>query len=295
MKEIVTKSKIPVSLALGFFDSLHIVHRKIIGGAIAYAQKNGCSSAVFTFKDNGISKLKGDMIYLYDERKDILSRMGVDYLIPFVFDEKCIKTDKNDFLDMLTEMADIKAIFCGYDFSFGYKGEGNVDFLASYCREKGIDLFVSEKETAYNEKISSSMIKQFLLSGETEKANELLIEPYSIISEVIRGRGEGHVFGIPTANILMEDHKLLIKEGVYGTYTNINGKKYLSVTNVGKKPTFDDFTVSIETLIKDFDADIYGEILKIEFIRFLRPVRKFDSKEELRQQIFMDLTWEKNT
>lgn len=294
MKEILAKNQTPICLALGFFDSLHVVHRKIIGEAVNYAKAHGYNSAVFTFKDDGISRFKGEMIYLYNERKQLISDMGVDYIIPFVFDDECIKTSKEKFLRKLTDLVDVKAIFCGYDFTFGYKGEGNVEFLEEFCNQNGIKLFVAEKESAYNEKISSSMIKQFLLDGDIEKANNLLTVPYSITSTVIKGRGVGHTFGVPTANILIEKNKLLIKEGVYGTYTEINGKRYISVTNVGKKPTFNDESVSIETLIRDFDSNIYGTDVKVYFVTYIRDIIKFDSKEQLRNQITKDLTWEKN-
>lgn len=293
MKEILTKTNTSVCLALGFFDSLHIVHREIIQSAINYSKKLGCKSAVFTFMDMGISRFKGDMIYLYEERKNLIAEMCVDYIVPFVFDEKCKTTSKEDFLKRLTETIDIKAIFCGYDFTFGYKGEGNVDFLSDFCKKNGIELYVTQKVSAFNEKISSSMIKQFLLNGNIEKANSLLSKPYSITSTVIKGRGEGHLFGIPTANLFIAQNKLLIKEGVYGTYVTINGKQYLSVTNVGKKPTFDDKTVSIETLISNFDDNIYGETIKVSFIKYIRDIKKFETKEDLRRQITEDLDWEK--
>jgi riboflavin kinase/FMN adenylyltransferase len=293
MKEILTQTKRPIALALGFFDSLHIVHRKIITDAVNFARANDCQSAVFTFMDNGISRFKGDMIYLYDERKKLIEDVGVDYVIPFVFNNECMKTSKEEFLNKLSSLVDLKAIFCGYDFTFGYMGEGNVEYLAKYCNERGIKLFVTQKESAFNDKISSSMIKNFLIAGEIEKANELLVVPYSITSKVVKGRGVGHLFGVPTANLLLEKNKLLIKEGVYGTFTKIGDKKYVSVTNVGKKPTFDDMTVSIETLIKDFDGDIYGETVTVFFEKYIRDIEKFDSKEHLREQITKDLNWEK--
>lgn len=293
MKEILSQSKIPVALALGFFDSLHIVHRRIISNAVDYAKKNGCSSAVFTFKDDGICSLKGDMIYLYKERKKLLEHLSVDYVVPFVFSE-CETLDKLEFLDKITTLVEVKAIFCGYDFTFGYKGQGEVEFLKKYCDKKGIQLFVADKETAYNEKISSSMIKKFLLAGEIKKANELLVKPYSITSTVIKGRGEGSLFGFPTANILINKNKMLIKEGVYGTFTIIDGKKYVSVTSVGVKPTFNDMSVSVETLIKDFSGNIYNKEITIEFSKYIRDIYKFESKEMLKQQIDKDLKWEKS-
>lgn len=292
MEEILTKTNISVSLALGFFDSLHVVHRQIIGSAIDFAKSNGYKSAVFTFNDEGISRFKGEMVYLYNERKRLMSDMSVDYVVPFAFDEKCMMTGKQAFLEKLLDLMDVKAIFCGYDFTFGYKGEGNVEFLTEFCKEHGIQLFVFQKQSAYNEKISSSMIKQFLINGEIEKANELLSIPYSVTSMVVKGRGEGHSFGVPTANVLLEKNKLLIKEGVYGTYTEINGKTYSSVTNVGKKPTFNDLTVSIETFIKDFDCDIYDETVRVSFIKYIRDIKKFETKEQLKAQIAEDLNWE---
>ncbi len=111
MKEILTQTKIPVSLALGFFDSLHVVHRKIIGNAVNYAKSNGLNSAVFTFKDDGISRFKGDMIYLYNERKNLILELGVDFIIPFVFNEECMKTPKEEFLKNILNLVDVKAIF----------------------------------------------------------------------------------------------------------------------------------------------------------------------------------------
>lgn len=293
MKEILEQTNKSVCLALGFFDSLHVAHREIIQGAINYAKKLGCKSAVFTFKDEGIARFKGDMIYLYDERKEMIADMGVDYLIPYVFNEKCISTSKETFLQQITTLLNVKAIFCGYDFTFGYKGEGNVEYLQKFCLENQIELFVTPKASALGKKISSTMIKKLLQDGEIEKANTLLTIPYSVTSTVVKGRGEGHLFGLPTANLSLNIKKLKIKEGVYGTYTTLGGKRYLSVTNVGKKPTFDDTSISIETFIKDFSGDIYGESIKVSFVKFIRSIKKFDNAQDLKTQISKDLEWEK--
>lgn len=294
MKEIISQSDAKVCLALGFFDSLHSGHRQIIEKTVDYARKNGFLSVVFTFVGNAVGILKGKSVYTYDEKKTLLSAMGADCVLPYEFTADTLRKTKKEFLDEVFSLFDVKAVFCGFDYTFGHKGEGNVDFLLSYCEEKGAKCFVSEKVIFDGKKLSTSLIKDELSSGNVKKAAVMLTEPYFIDGRVERGRGVGHLLGIPTANIEIKDDKFLPKNGVYGTKTVVDGKTYVSVTNVGPKPTFGDVTISVETLIKGFDGDIYNESIRVIFIEYLRDIRKFDDPTTLRDRVLADLAWEED-
>ena len=136
------------------------------------------------------------------------------------------------------------------------------------------------------------MIKRLLSLGDIKKANELLANRYSIVGKVVKGRGEGKIFGFPTANVSVPSTKALPAFGVYATLTSIDGVIYKSVTNVGAKPTFGINSATIETLIADFNDDIYGKTIKVEFLSFIRPIKRFESANELKIQIYNDLQWE---
>lgn len=294
MKEHFGQDNIPVCIALGFFDCVHVAHRKIINSMINYAKSNHMSSAVFTFKDQGISSFKNKLIYTYFERLSVLEKMGVEYVVPFVFDENSKKMKWIDFLSTLFSKINVKAVFCGYDYTFGYKGEGNVELLKEYCSKIGVEVFVFQPiRNSKNEIISSSYIKGLLNDGNIEEVNNLLGDNYFIESKIIKGRGQGHIFGIPTANNEVLTDKILPKPGVYATMTCVNGKTYNSVTNVGIKPTFSDNSISVETLIDGFNGDLYDKTLKVEFIKYLRNITKFDSPAQLNEQIKKDLQWRK--
>ena len=294
MKEHFGQDNIPVCIALGFFDCVHVAHRKIINSMINYAKSNHMSSAVFTFKDQGISSFKNKLIYTYFERLSVLEKMGVEYVVPFVFDENSKKMKWIDFLSTLFSKIKVKAVFCGYDYTFGYKGEGNVELLKEYCSKIGVEVFVFQPiRNSKNEIISSSYIKGLLNDGNIEEVNNLLGDNYFIESKIIKGRGQGHIFGIPTANNEVLTDKILPKPGVYATMTCVNGKTYNSVTNVGIKPTFSDNSISVETLIDGFNGDLYDKTLKVEFIKYLRNITKFDSPAQLNEQIKKDLQWRK--
>ena len=294
MKEHFGQDNIPVCIALGFFDCVHVAHRKIINSMINYAKSNHMSSAVFTFKDQGISSFKNKLIYTYFERLSVLEKMGVEYVVPFVFDENSKKMKWIDFLSTLFSKIKVKAVFCGYDYTFGYKGEGNVELLKEYCSKIGVEVFVFQPiRNSKNEIISSSYIKGLLNDGNIEEVNNLLGDNYFIESKIIKGRGQGHIFGIPTANNEVLTDKILPKPGVYATMTCVNGKTYNSVTNVGIKPTFSDNSISVETLIDGFNGDLYNKTLKVEFIKYLRNITRFDSPAQLNEQIKKDLQWRK--
>ncbi len=283
-----------ICLSLGFFDCMHAGHREILSVAYEKAKKNGYTNAVFTFDTRKTPLIKGDdkQIYTFSEREKLFTDCGVERIISYPFDEKVKGTSPKDFLDGLTNDFAVSVFVCGEDYTFGKNGSGTVDFLKEYCDKNGIELIVCPQKNVNGIKISTTMVKDLLCSGNIEKVNSLLETPYFITGEVVRGRGEGHTFGIPTANLAVARNKLLPKNGVYASVFTVDGKEYKSVTNFGKKPTFGDYTDTIETLIGDFEGNLYGKEVKVTLVKYLRCTEKFSSPFELAEQIRKDLSWE---
>ncbi len=277
-------------VSLGFFDCMHLGHREIVRAASEYCRARGTTNALFTFM-NDISAVKDadKQIYTYDERKELYAACGVQKVIAYEFNDRLKNTSKRDFLDDLTQKYDISAFACGDDYRFGKCGEGDVEYLKQYCDEKGIDLIALPKLTADGEVVSTTRIKELLLDGDMAAANALLSVPYFISGTVVRGRGEGHVFGIPTANVTIARDKLNIKCGVYACRVVIDAQDYHAVTNVGVKPTFNDFSPTVEALIDGFDGDLYGKSITVKFYAYLRDTVKFDTPQALARQIHGDM------
>lgn len=272
-------------IALGYFDCVHMAHRQILSEAKSLAQKKGMTSAAVTFSDN----VKSSRIYDLKERVALI-RKFVDDIILLEFNEKFKNTEPERYLDMLQNEYGAGGFVCGFDHKFGRNAAGNCDFLRSYCKKNGLYFVEVDKLSIDGEVVSATRIKGLLQNGNIEEANKLLVTPYHISDVVIKGRGEGHIFGFPTVNFEPKTGKILPKSGVYSTMTDIVLGKYKSVTNIGIKPTFNDSNTSIETFIGDgFNADIYGKEITIYFNKYLRDIKKFPDPEHLKEQIYKDI------
>jgi len=278
-----------IVLALGYFDSVHVGHRKIISAAVEHAKKQNLRCYVYTFS-NDVYSFFGDnsgQVFTFKERCKKFNQLGIDKIIAFEFDENLKNTDKNKFLFDLKNSYNVEKIFCGYDYTFGKNGEGNVQDLREFFGEENVCVF---SKIEYDKKrVSTTEIKKLLKDGNIERANALLGAPYSICGKIEKGRGEGHIYGFPTANIEAQKDKFLPKEGVYVTKTVVGNKCYRSVTNVGAKPTFNDFSFTIESFLADFDGDLYGKEVVLEFYSYLRETKRFLSPDELKNQIYSDM------
>lgn len=286
---MIEKSQNGICLALGFFDCMHLGHRAILGAASDYACARELETVVFTFSSSPKIHGDGKSIYTFSERSRIYAECGADRLISVDFDQKTRDTSPAVFLDGLFERENIKAVFCGEDYRFGAGGAGDTVFLKSYCDKKGAMLDVLATVKRDGEKVSSTRVRELLENGNIEKANELLGEPYRITSEVVAGRGEGRKFGFPTANVRLYADKVYPADGVYATRVKIDDKLYYGATNVGKKPTFGDESVSIETFVDEYSGDLYGKTITLFFLERLRAIEKFSSPEELAKKIMADV------
>lgn len=272
-------------IALGYFDCVHIAHRQILQKTRDIALVSGIKSAAITFSDN----VKSSHVYNLHERVRLLSGL-VDDVITFDFTQNIKNMSPVDFLDMLSEKYGAVGFVCGYDHKFGKNAAGDCDLLVSYCKKKGYPVAVVDKMIDGGEVVSASRIKHLLQTGDIQSVNKLLYVPYHITAEVVRGKGQGHIFGFPTVNFMPETNQILPKSGVYSTMSDIVLGKFKSVTNVGIKPTFNDTTISVETFIGDgFNGDLYDRNITVYFNKYLRDIKKFASPDELKKQIFEDI------
>lgn len=193
-------------------------------------------------------------------------------------------------VNILKNKLNIKLAVAGHDYRFGYKGEGDIPLLKEFGKKYGFKVVVIPPITCDGEIISSTSIRQSIISGNLETAYKLLGRNYSIIAEVVNGRRVGNTIGFPTANIHPEKFLVLPHNGVYITKTLLNGKLYNSMTNVGYNPTFEDVKqITVETHIMDFNQDIYGKKIEVFFLKKIRDEKKFNNVEELVNQITKDM------
>ncbi len=280
-----------IVLCLGFFDCVHRGHNALIQRARLFAKIEGAKCAVFTFCFSPFAALNKDSkeIFTYEERVIRLWQLGVDIVVKAEPDKKFFSTDADSFLDVLFEKFNISTVIAGSDYTYGAGAKGNADTLKKYCRGKGVDCYIVDMvEYAQGRKIASREIREMVKAGEIEKINALLPLPYIVAGKVVRGRHDGTTIGTPTANIDIPDEKLPVASGVYDTDVIVDGVRLRAVTNVGEHPTFDDSHYNVESYILHWNKDIYGKFIVVEFIKRLRDVKKFDTKEELSAQIAKD-------
>ena len=275
--------------ALGFFDGIHKAHQKIIGSAVEAAEK-GFISAVITLDKSPkeyFGKTSEESLTPTNKKNELLKNLGVDEVYYLEFNEKLQNLSAEEFINNILKKLNVDKVFCGFDYRFGFKGLGTPDLI----RDSGIEVIVLEKEKIDEEKISTTVLKEFVRKGEFSKYNEYTGRFYSISGLVVKGRQLGRTINFPTANLEL-DGKYLLPEtnGVYITKIKVNNKIYKSVTNIGYNPTVSDEKNKkfIETHILDFNEDIYGEKIEIYFYEFLRKEQKFESFDHLKEQLKLD-------
>ena len=278
------------AVALGLFDGIHEGHAQIIRKTVKAAKQNGMLSSVMTFSGN--IKGQSKSVTTLEERLSILSEFGVDEMVVLDFD-KIRDMEPQDFcMNILKLNMNAKALFCGDDFRYGKGAAGTIDDLKAFGKESAVvvKVFDAKLYEGSDRRISSSWIREALEEGQVELAASLMGgRPFSYSGVVIKGRQLGRTLGFPTANIEVPEDKITVRRGVYASLTHIGNDKYPSITNVGKRPTFDDGDFdNAETHIFDFDEDIYGARIRVDLLSFIRPEMRFDGIEALSAQVEAD-------
>lgn len=285
-----TKQKV---MALGFFDGIHVGHAALINKIKQRAEETGAEPAVLTFDvhpDNLVFKKTVPLINSAEDRENILSRcFGIDDVVVIHFNQRVMHMDWQDFIDELIDEMNLRWIVVGHDFCFGYKGLGTAEKLKAYCAERGVGCDIIPAVCRDGVVVSSTLIRQLIETGEMEKANEYLGHPHTLTDVIRTGYHLGTKMGTPTINMSFPQGVIIPRHGVYAAKAYIDGQEYMSVTNVGIRPTVSDSgNVNVESFLLDFCGNLYGYRARIDFYKFLRPERKFDDVNELAAQIKSD-------
>ena len=282
-------------IALGFFDGVHLGHGALLRRAAEEAQKRGCESAVFTFDrppKEVITGIPCPLINSPEDRAALVKRLyGIDEMLMVPFDDEMRTTPWDRFVtDILVERYGAVHLVAGHDHHFGHRNQGSPELLKEKCAELGLGCDIIPAVTLDGVTVSSTHIRKLLEEGDVETARAFLGHPHVLTQTVGHGRQLGRTIGIPTANLVAPPHVLLPKRGVYAAKITLpDGRAFGGVTNVGVRPTVNNGQdVTVEPWILDFDGDLCGQAIRVEFYRRLRDERKFESLEALKAQIETD-------
>lgn len=283
-----------IVLILGFFDGVHLAHQKVINEGIRIGRERGLKVALMTFNRHPkivYQKIAAkDYHYLTQptQKYDHIKALGVDILYNVFFNSEFGNLSPQDFVDQYIVDWHAKVVVAGYDYTYGKPSIASMEHLPMYAKGRFEIIQVSEEKTTDNS-ISSTAIRQFIKDGEIEQANAMLGYEYETLGFVIRGDARGRDLGYPTANIKPHPDTLLPKIGVYAVRFTVKGQTYVGMASVGYNVTFSDEKIlSTEVAVFDFNEEIYGDDVKIEWVAYLRGEEKFNNAEGLIEQLKKD-------
>lgn len=273
---------------IGSFDGVHQGHQFVVTQVIEQARKRGLASMVVTFPNHPLKVLRPDfkpqLLTLADEKTELLKKTGVDSIALLEFTKELSMLSAREFMQkILKEQLNVEVLIIGYDNHFGHDRKTFTDYV-EYGKELGIEV-IQNKELPADFKASSTVVRNALNEGNIDIANKVLGYSYYIKGKVVNGFHVGRKIGFPTANVETDPDKLIPANGVYC----VKALGHIGMMNIGYRPTLDNGPQkSLEVHLLDFEGDLYGDEIKIEFIKFLRPERKFDNIEELIKQLEED-------
>ena len=276
--------------ALGFFDGVHLGHQALLAECVRLAREMGVHTAAITFQSHPQSLFSTQvppLLSTLQDRDRLLRRYGIEHIYAFPVVREVMGKPWRDFLLELMEYG-AAGFVCGDDFRFGSRGEGNAELLRQFCRERQIPCIIVPEQTLDGVRISSSYIRKQIAEGDMATAVRYLGHGHMLTGTVVTGRKLGHKLGFPTANILIPEGVTCPRHGVYACKALVDGESYFAVTNVGSRPTVEGHQVRTESWILDFDGNLYGKTVTLEFHYFLRPEKRFASLEQLTQAVKAD-------
>ena len=282
-------------VTIGKFDGIHKGHEVLIERTVSYAKKENIKSIVFTFRNSPLSyfsKINTREIITESDKMDKLKALGVDIVIYIPFDEKMANICAEYFVkDILVEKLNAKKLVIGHDFAFAKNREGTPDVMKKLGKKYNFSVDIVKAIKIDNIRVSSTYIKDLIYAGKVEMINSFLGRNYTLEGKVISCKQLGRTIGFPTANMKLKENLVIPKRGIYATKVYINDKVYMGATNIGYNPTVNGERLSIETNILDFNKDIYGETIKLEFLERIRDEKKFKDLNELKIQLKMDTNY----
>lgn len=282
-------------IALGFFDGVHLGHAALLRRTVEEAARRGVTPAVFTFDRPPKEVLTGTpcpLINSPEDRKDLVQRLfGIREVLMVPFDHEMMTTPWDDFVtNILVGRYHAVHLVAGHDHHFGHKNQGSPELLMEKCRELGLGCDIIPKVEVGGITVSSTYIRRLVEMGQIERANRFLGHPHVLTGTVRHGQGLGSSRLFPTANLIIPPHVLVPSHGVYVTRATLeDGTSYAAVTNVGTRPTVNSGSdITVEACLLDFEGDLYGKTLRVEFFQHLRDEIRFDSLDALKAQIAAD-------
>lgn len=284
------------SVSIGTFDGIHIGHRTVLAGMKLSAVSRGLKTLVYTFSNNPAEFIKKQglpkIIMDVEEKIQVFADMGIDYLVIVPFDEAQAAIEAEQYVkDILIGLLRAKVVTVGHDFKFGRGGSAGADKLRRMCEDLGVSVNIFEPVAFNGTRVSSTEIRRLLEEGRVEEANILLGHLHFMKGKVVRGKQLGRKLGIPTINLELKPSAYLMRRGVYFTRCRIGTAIYNSVTNVGHNPTISDADANwyVETHVLDFNKEVYGEPVVIEFLKWHRAELSFEGLEALKDQLLKDI------
>lgn len=277
---------------IGTFDGIHIGHQKILNSLVRFAKENSLKSVVITFdphprkiinKKNSIG-----LINTIEEKKEKLKTLGIDYLIVQKFDEKFSDTEANKFVEILKNNINIEKLIVGYDHRFGKNRNADINDLKKYGKELNFEVIEIDALEVEEVNISSTKIRSAIKDGNIGLANSYLGYNFFLNGEVVKGHSRGKELGFPTANLKIDKDKIIPKNGVYLVKSKIDHQDIYGMMNIGYNPTFNNKSKKIETHFFNLNKNLYGKIIKIELLEYIREEKRFETVDDLIQRLKLD-------
>ena len=274
---------------LGFFDGVHLGHQALLKACCALAAEMDCETAAITFEDHPKVLFSGPvpLISTVSDRHRLLRQYGMDHVFTYPVTEAVMGKSWKEFLEELLELGAVGFV-CGDDFRFGKQGLGDAEKLRGFCEERKLPCAILPEQSLGGIRISSTYIRRQIESGDMATAVRFLGHPHLLTGTVVPGKQLGRRLGFPTANLRLPEGLAIPKFGVYACLCRVDGKAYAAVTNVGTRPTVSGSGITVEPWILDYEGNLYGRDITLEFYRVLRPEQKFPTLEALREQILRD-------
>ena len=277
---------------IGTFDGIHIGHQKILNSLARFAKENSLKSVVITFDPHPrkiINKINSiELINTIEEKKEKLKTLGIDYLIVQKFDEKFSETEANKFVEILKNNINIEKLIVGYDHRFGKNRNADINDLKKYGKELNFEVIEIDALEIEEVNISSTKIRSAIKDGNIRLANSYLGYNFFLSGKVVKGHSRGKELGFPTANLRIEENKIIPKNGVYLIKSKIDNQNIYGMMNIGYNPTFNNKSKKIETHFFNLNKNLYGKIIKIELLEYIREEKRFETVDDLIQRLKLD-------
>jgi len=280
-------------LTIGVFDGVHAGHRYLLKQLQQQAAERHLLSGVVTFNPHPQSVLHpGDQLPWLsnlEDRVTAIQELGISIIAVLTFTPKVAQLRARDFMYLLKKHLKMQGIMVGPDFALGRGGEGNISVLRTLGHEMKFTVQVISPFTTDGEIVSSTLIRQALIQGDMKRVEKLMGHRFYLGGKVITSDKRGRALGFPTANLDIKPQQALPDNGIYATITQVNGKRFPSATNIGTRPTFGEGEKTVETHLLNYQGDLYGKEIRVEFVKKVRDEQRFPSAEALRIQMGKDV------